>query len=159
MSPSASPAVTPELCHVGLDADDAETALAAMAAAAHAAGYVDAAYAAALIERERAYPTGLPTPTPVALPHADPDHVVRAGLGVATFARPIAFGEMGGSGQVVEARAAIVLVLEGHHDRIELLTSLIDVVQRPDWFERLDACGDPAALAAALTALLEAPSA
>lgn len=150
------PTVQPELCVVGLDAADAETALRALASHAQAAGFVDATYAEALVARERAYPTGLPTVVPVALPHADPDAVLRGGIGVATFSAPIAFGEMGGSGGTVHARAAILLVLEESHDRTDLLSRLIDVVQRDDWHDVLALASTPEELATSLTTLLDA---
>ena len=76
------------------------------------------------------------------------------GIGVAVFAHPVSFGEMGGAGTRVEARAAILLVLDASHDRVQLLTQLIEVFQRDDWFDRLSACPDGEALAAELDLLL-----
>lgn len=148
--------VRPEsaLSVVGLEASSAEDALQQLADRAHAAGFVDADYAAALITRERDYPTGLPTEVPVALPHADPDHVITPGLGVVTFAQPVPFGEMGGADSIVDARAAVLLVLDASHDRVELLTTLVEVFQRPGWFERLEDAATSDELADAFAALL-----
>lgn len=148
--------VVPEssLCVVRLSADSDVDALRQLSARAESAGFVDGEYAAALVAREEQYPTGLPTAIPVALPHADPDHVLKGGLGVAIFEQPIAFGEMAGSGSTVEARAAVLLVLDASHDRVELLTQLIEVFQRDDWYERLSAQADDAALADEFSRLL-----
>lgn len=80
----------------GLRAADAEDALRTLAAHLLDEGSVAEGFPAALLERERSYPTGLPTPLPTAIPHVDPEYVHRPGLAIATLAEPVGFGEMGG---------------------------------------------------------------
>lgn len=147
-------AAQPELCFRGLAAPDAETLLAALSDRAEQAGYVRSSFRAALIERERAFPTGLPTSTPVAIPHADVEHVLRPGLGVALLDQPVDFGEMGGSGSTVPARVAVLLLVTQPHEQLDLLVKLIAVFQSDDWYSRLSASRDDADLAEIFNGLL-----
>ncbi|MDA4633637.1 PTS sugar transporter subunit IIA, partial [Escherichia coli] len=52
--------------------------------------------AAAVLAREAALPTGLPLglDNNVAIPHTDPEHVLKPGLAMATLCRPVAFCNM-----------------------------------------------------------------
>lgn len=59
-------------------------------------GYTDPRYADAVIERERAYPTGLPTDEVItALPHASSSYVKKTGVCVVRLQSPVDFGNMG----------------------------------------------------------------
>jgi len=85
----------PDACAVGVVAADAMGVLRQVADLAIRAGHAAPSFGDALVTREHAYPTGLPTLVPVAIPHADPSHVREAGFAVATLARPVPFGVMG----------------------------------------------------------------
>jgi PTS system galactitol-specific IIA component len=126
-----------DLSFVGLEASSSTDVLSAFAARALAAGAVHASYEAALLERERNYPTGLPTIIPVAIPHADIEHAIESGLGIATLARPVSFGEMGGAESTVLARVAVLIIVTEPHAQTEMLTRLIAVFQLDGWHEAL----------------------
>ena len=155
--PSAQ-AIVPELALsiYRLAATSDEQVLAALAAAALAAGHVHPSFADALLARERSHPTGLPTVVPVAIPHADVEHVIRPGLGIALLEQPVSFGEMGSGGSSVQARVVVLILVTEPHAQVELLVSLIDVFQREGWFERLDSTSDTSELVHAFGALLRA---
>lgn len=92
----------------------------------------------AIVERERQYPTGLPTkPFGVALPHADPNLVLKPRLAVLTLESPVVFGEMGNPDREVLAHWVIGIALpESEKERqTEMLTWLIEKVQRQQWVE------------------------
>ncbi len=125
-----------------LDADTDVDVLAALAEQAEQNGWVAPSFRAALLERERGYPTGLPTVIPVAIPHADPVHVLRPGLGLAVLSHPVQFGEMGGVGASVSARVVVLILVQNPDEQIVLLTRLIGLFQRPDWFDRLEHAAD-----------------
>ena len=90
-----------------------------------AAGHVWPEFTMAVIEREERYPTGLPTPIPTAIPHADPGHVIHAGVSVATLARPVAFGEMGGSGEQLPVRAVVMLCMTDGKTQMDALHAVL----------------------------------
>jgi PTS system galactitol-specific IIA component len=101
------------------------------------AGCVDARYADAVINREGAFPTGLPTNPPVALPHADPDYVLRNALAVGVFDEPIAFREMGTPDRELRVRLVFLLALRAKEDAASLLRQLILNFREGDHLARL----------------------
>lgn len=128
-SPSAAPggpaplALTVVLAR--LEAADATEALEVLAAQLREAGAVTDDFPAALLERERIYPTGLPTPLPTAIPHADPGHVLRPGLALATLAAPVAFGEMGSAGSEVAVHLIAMPLLADAQEHLAALQALM----------------------------------
>lgn len=131
-----------ELSIVQLAAHSDTEVLEALGMRAQEAGWATPAFTSALLERERAYPTGLPTPVSVAIPHADAEHVLRPGLGIATLRNPVSFGEMGGSGERVDARVVVLILVTNPQEQVELLTRLISLFQQPGWFDAVNAAPD-----------------
>jgi PTS system galactitol-specific IIA component len=157
---SAAHRVVPraDLSFVGLEASTSADVLSAFATRALAVGAVHPSYEAALLERERAYPTGLPTIIPVAIPHADVEHAIESGLGIATLARPVAFGEMGGADSTVHARVAVLILVTEPHAQTEMLTQLISVFQLDGWHESVSSAATAEELAAIFSELLASTS-
>lgn len=114
-----------------LHASTDEEVLTALAEAAVAAGHAQPSLVAAVIQREKSYPTGLPTPIPSAIPHTDAVHVIHSGLGVATLAEPVDFGQMATSGTTVPARLVVMLFVTEPAAQVgalqQVLTRLGDV--------------------------------
>lgn len=109
----------------GLAASDAEGVLTALADRVVAGGFARDTFPAAVLRRERRYPTGLPTEVPCAIPHADPGHVLRAGLAVAALAEPVAFGKMGTPGQQVRARLVVMLCVTDATQQVGALQGVL----------------------------------
>jgi PTS system galactitol-specific IIA component len=143
-----------DLSFIGLEAETASDVLSALAKKALKVGAVHPTYEAAIMERERNYPTGLPTVIPVAIPHADIEHARESGLGIAMLAQPVEFGEMGGADAVVAARVAVLILVTEPHAQTEMLTQLIAVFQLDGWHAQLSAAETTEELAATFTALL-----
>lgn len=144
-----------ELSELNLVADTDVAVLTFLANKAEETGWVKSSFAEALLARERNYPTGLPTTIAVAIPHADVEHVNRAGLGIALLANPVPFMEMGGAGTAVSVQAVVLILVTDPHSQITMLTRLIDVFQTEGWYEKLGSAADSTALADAFNALLE----
>ncbi len=150
-------AVVAELSLVRPPVADAQTLLRLVAERAAAAGYATPTFAQALLDREASYPTGLPTPVPVAIPHADCAHVLRPGLAAVLLDPAVPFGEMGSTDRAVDVRLVVVLLVTDPAAQTGLLASLITALRRPDLADVLAGVDDPQALAAALTGLLGQP--
>lgn len=131
--------VSPAVAIAQLEASTAEEVLSALADRAVAAGWAKESFTEALLKREQEFPTGLPTEIPVALPHTDPEHVIHAGLGVATLKNPVEFGEMGGDGSTVAAQAVLLILVENPEKQVTVLGQLVNLIQRPGWFDQLSA--------------------
>jgi galactitol PTS system EIIA component len=81
---------------VGLDVASAEEVIRALSRELCRVGAVRDTFEGAAVARERRSPTGLPFEGgAVALPHAEPEHVLSPALAVATLARSVRFREMG----------------------------------------------------------------
>jgi len=84
------------VCLAAVAAQTSHEAIGAIARALVDAGCVKPSFEVAAIARERRSPTGLPfEPDAVALPHAEPEHVERAAVAIATLLQPVAFRQMG----------------------------------------------------------------
>ncbi|QNN53867.1 PTS sugar transporter subunit IIA [Nocardioides mesophilus] len=143
-----------QLSHVGPPAGSREELLQLLAGSALAAGYVHESFTEALLERERSFPTGLPTPLPSAIPHTDTVHVVRPALAAALLSDPVGFAEMGGSGREVAAELVVLLLVDEPGAQVEVLGRLLKVLQKADLRARLAHVTTPAALAETLNAAL-----
>lgn len=118
---------------VGTDGDDSEEALSEIAQFARERGLVDDEYAQALLEREQAYPTGLPLPNRdygIAIPHANPEYVNEHSLVLSVPDTPVTFDSMDDPAETVDARAILLLVVKDEDEYPDFLSSLISMFQR-----------------------------
>jgi PTS system galactitol-specific IIA component len=149
--------VESSLCVTGEDVADGEAALRRLAGLAVDQGFAAETFPDALLERERAYPTGLPLPMPVAIPHADAVHVRRPALAALAPPRRLTFGEMGSRDRTVEVGLVLMLLVDDPSQQVGLLSRLITALRQPGLEDALlDGLDSPGKLAERLNALLEA---
>lgn len=126
----------PELSALDLPGHTWTEVLELLGTRAERAGFVRAGFADALVARERSAPTGLPTAVPVAIPHVDPALVLRPGIGLVRLERPVAWGEMGApDDRTVDAAAVLLLLVDGA--QADVLSQLMQVLQKEDWYAEL----------------------
>jgi PTS system galactitol-specific IIA component len=142
---------TPELCVAGLQAKTAEEAIRALAKLLLAKGHVKASFEGAAVAREKRSPTGLPFPdTKVALPHAEPEHVVSPACAVAVLAAPVKFREMGSPATQHEVRIVVMPALTAKEQAAAGLAQLIERLQDGARRAAILAATTPDAIARAL---------
>jgi galactitol PTS system EIIA component len=149
MKPATSTSgLVPSLCFVRPDLEDGrDGALRLLATAAVEQGYARESFVDAVVEREASFPTGLPLPLPVAIPHADASHILKPGLAALVPATPLRFGEMGSRTRTVEAGFVLMLLVNEPGEQVALLGRLIAALRRPDLGEvLLDGVTEPAEL-------------
>ncbi len=139
-----------------LAAPDAGAAIRALCAMLAGAGYVEPAYADAVVARELLFPTGLPTDPPVALPHADPDAVRRTAMAVGTLAAPVAFKEMGNPDHELAVRVIFLLAVRGKDEAVHLLKQLVLAFRNHGGLRRLELASSAEEARAVLRELLGA---
>jgi PTS system galactitol-specific IIA component len=145
------------LCIVRLDVPSAEGAVRALARELYGAGHVKGSFEAAAVAREKRSPTGLPFEGgAVALPHAEPEHVLTPALGVATLARPVKFREMGSPATQLDVALVVMPALTAKEQATAGLTKLIEMLQDKDLRAALAGAGDTEAMRAALAPALAA---
>jgi PTS system galactitol-specific IIA component len=97
-------------------------------------GFATEGYVDALLDREAAFPTGLEIPTAsfdIAIPHADPEHVLEPALVLALPPDPVPFNDMNDPDDTVEA-SAVLLLVAGEDDRYAtFLSNLANLFQEP----------------------------
>jgi len=134
-----------------LEVASSEDVIRALAAALFAAGHVKASFESAAWARERRSPTGLPFPgVAVALPHAEPDHVVSPAIAVASLVRPVTFRQMGSPAVKLEVSLVVMPALTSKEQAASELSRLIQVLQDEELRRKLVAAADSATLAAVL---------
>jgi PTS system galactitol-specific IIA component len=116
---------------VGLAAEDADAAIRALNDALAATGHTRTEFAEDACRRERTFPTGLPTqPVAIAIPHADPEHVLRSAVAIGTLRGPVSFGQMGTDGSTLLAvRAVFLLAIKEREKQVEMIQQLMNVIQ------------------------------
>ncbi len=143
----------PELCLSRLEAPDAAAVIGAAGRALSQRGLVRATFAGAVLAREASSPTGLPLPgRKVAIPHADPEHVVTPAIAVVTLATPVTFAEMGNPDSALQVELVAVLALTDKESAQQELVRLIELFQQATFVDELVAATN----AEALFRLLEA---
>jgi galactitol PTS system EIIA component len=124
--------VAPEHVLLGCETATSDDVIRSLSSLLEATGHVGAGYADACILRETTDPTGLPTEgAAVALPHADPDLVLRPGIAVAVPARAVSFRQMGDPDVEVRAEAVFLLAMSGPEEQISALRQVAEFIQDP----------------------------
>ena len=143
--------LSPELCVAALQAASPEAVIDALAARLLARGHVKESFAAAALAREKRSPTGLPfDPPAVALPHAEPEHVVAPAIAIASLAAPVAFREMGSPSSRVEVSLVVMPALTAKEQAAAGLSQLIELLQDDELRATLAAATSPADMCRAL---------
>lgn len=148
-----------ELSFVHPEVGDAESALRLLAGTAVDHGYAQTSFVEAVLAREKEFPTGLPLPVPIAIPHSDASHVLRPGLAALVPPHPLTFSEMGSRDNAIEVELVLLLLVDDPAAQVSLLARLMKALRRPDLGTvLLDGVGSTDELAERF-ARLEAPAA
>lgn len=148
--------LNPDLVFMDVEAEDAESLLRRMAEEARVRGFVKEGYADAVLERERLYPTALPTEIlKVAVPHSmDRDQVITPVIVVATLKHPVNFKEMGEGVRDVPVDVVFLLAVCGPKDQLTILQKIIGLFSDREAMNDLKAAGSREKLIGALKAHL-----
>lgn len=135
-----------------MEATDQRDLLDRLCAKAQALGFIKDSYLEAVLEREKAYPTGLPTNImKVAVPHTvDKSHVLRSAIVVAKLKNPVAFKEMGDGERDVPVEVVFMLMINGTHEQLNILQNVVGLFSREDAMTDLKNASTPAAIMACI---------
>lgn len=97
-----------------------------------AEGHVKDSFLRACADREKEYPTGLPTEIPVAIPHTFSEHVISPAICLVRLREPVRFYCMGDEEESVEVSFAFVIAFRQAGDQTSLLKKLLKVAQSGD---------------------------
>ncbi|TZE81500.1 PTS sugar transporter subunit IIA [Calorimonas adulescens] len=86
-------------------------------------GVVKDSFLRSVLEREKRFPTGLPTePVKIAIPHTDAEHCNSSAIAVATLTEPVRFGLMGDDKETVDVRIIFLLALNKKEEQAIFLS-------------------------------------
>jgi PTS system galactitol-specific IIA component len=119
-----------DLCIAGLAAESSDGVVRVLAQRLLAGGHVQPSFEMAAIAREKRSPTGLPFPGQgVAIPHAEPEHVVVPAIAIASLSSPVAFRQMGAPGVKVEVSLVVMPALTAKEQAAGELARLVGLLQ------------------------------
>ena len=127
-----------------LQADSAQEAIRKLGGALQQKGIVKDTYVDAVLQREEIFPTGLPTPEiHVAIPHTDPEHVIKPAIMLGVLKKPVVFGEMGNPDSQLDVQLICMLAIAKSDSLINLLEKLVVAFQDPEFLKSMICCDDP----------------
>ncbi|OXT05977.1 PTS galactitol transporter subunit IIA [Thermoanaerobacterium thermosaccharolyticum] len=101
-------------------------------------GFVKESYLEAIKKREKNFPTGLQLNRyNVAIPHTDPEHVIKPAIAVATLKNPVIFKNMANPLEDVEVNIIFMIALNESHSQVEMLQQLIQLIQNDVLLEKI----------------------
>ena len=123
-----------------LDAGTSEQVLDAICDHLLQKGLIHDSFRQAVKERERIYPTGIKTlRCGIAIPHVEPEHVIKNTICVVTLKQPVVFGEMGGDkADCVDVECLFVCLLNARDDRNKkTLAHTMNILQNAEDLDRV----------------------
>jgi galactitol PTS system EIIA component len=100
-------------------------------------GYVKNSFLQGCIEREKIYPTGLPTKIPVALPHTGCAHVNKPGACLLRLNRPVSFNSMQDPEETVNVSFVFNIAIMDNSDQLSALRAITKLFQEFDDLDKV----------------------
>lgn len=96
-------------------------------------GYVKDGYQEAIIDREKEYPTALPSvDIKIAIPHANHTLVNKAAIAIGILKDPVEFSSMEDSDIKLNVQIVIMLALDEPHGHIKMLQNIVKLIQNSE---------------------------
>ena len=123
---------------LGMDVKDKEEAIHQLADLMYQQGYVKESFAAAVLEREKNFPTGLPTEEiNVAIPHTEIEHTIKPAIGVGVLKSPVEFYEIGTNDKKVYPEIIFLLSIVNPDDQVRWLQRLVTLFQTKGFLRKV----------------------
>lgn len=126
-----------DLVCMGIDAQTPEEVLRILSDRLVEKGCVTDGFFKAVVGREKKFPTGLPTPIPVALAHTDAVYCKRSAISVGILRTPVSFGEMGNPDSYLPVEIVFLLALADPGLETQWLQHLIRAFRENDFLQKL----------------------
>ena len=95
-------------------------------------GFVKEGYQQAVLDREKEYPTALPSvDIKIAIPHANHTLVNKAALAIGILKNPVEFSSMEDPDTKLDVQIVIMMALDEPHGHIEMLQKIVKLIQNP----------------------------
>lgn len=113
----------------GVEASTREEVFKVLAQPLYDAGFVREGFLEGVEEREKNFPTGLPTvPFGVAIPHTNPQYVKDNAISVGVLKHPVTFTVMGTDDETTEVRLVFLLALNESQKQLNILKNITSII-------------------------------
>ncbi|WP_329384345.1 PTS sugar transporter subunit IIA [Anaerofustis butyriciformans] len=130
--------ISHENIYLNVEVNDYKDALKTLGELLYKKNYVKDTYTNALLKREEISPTGLPIhPWSIAIPHTDPEHVIKPCIIILKLKNDIEFREMASNDKTVNVKYIFGLVFTDGKKQIPLLSSIINMTKNQEAMENL----------------------
>ena len=102
-----------------------EEAIRIAAHALYEAGCVTEDFAQACIDREKIYPTGIPSVVPIAIPHSEAENVLKKAVCILRLKEPVYFCSMENRENELPVEYVFNLAVEAGKDQIKMLQAVV----------------------------------
>lgn len=128
----------PELVKINVTAKDQEDILKKLVQLLVDSGKVKPEYYEDVIERERTFPTGLPTDgVMVAIPHAKSENVLKSGIAVGVLKEPVKFYNMENPDEALSVRIVYLLASMTADEQLDNLKVLMECFSESDILQKM----------------------
>lgn len=132
------PAINRDLVVLDMDCETAEEVIQQLAEKLEKKKWVKEGYIQAVLNREREYPTGLPTNgAAVAIPHTNAEFCLRSAMVTGILRKPVPFGNMANSDEVLPVRIVFLLAMKEPAFQVHWLKQLVSMLRKPGMLEDL----------------------
>jgi PTS system galactitol-specific IIA component len=102
-------------------------------------GYVKDSFTAAVLDREKVFPTGLETKiTGVAVPHTDTEHVNKSAIAMATLTEPVVFKAMGyPEKEISNVNIVFMLAVNDKEQVVNVLRNIIFILETEETLKKI----------------------
>jgi PTS system galactitol-specific IIA component len=91
-------------------------------------GFIEELFIEKILEREKAYPTGLPTEVQIAIPHVS-DGCIKSFFSVAVLREPVKFASMDGSDDPIMAQIVFLFGITNPTHQVKVLKKFCTIFQ------------------------------
>ena len=120
-------------------ADDCSQAITMCGEALHREGIVGEDFAKLCVEREKKYPTGLPTEIPTAIPHVKSEGILENSICFLKLAKPVTFRRMDDEEETVDTDMIFNLAIKDPNEHLQVLQNMMEFLNDR---EALEKCRD-----------------
>jgi len=89
----------------------------------------------ACIEREKNFPTGLPTRIPVAIPHTDTEHVLCSSACLLKLKNPVSFKSIEDASEDIRVCYVLNLAMKQAGNQVSMLSTIVEMFQNHQFTE------------------------
>jgi PTS system galactitol-specific IIA component len=145
---------SPNLIVCGSTAKSSEDVIKKLTGLALEQGFIEPIFTEKILEREKAYPTGLPTEVPIAIPHVH-DGCLRSFFSMMTLKDPVEFNCMGDPDEKVLTRLVFLFGITDPSQQTAVLRKFSTIFQDAEFLIKCIDCEDSSELLKLMKSVLE----